>query len=127
MKCKSYKRTTKCNCRGYLAEGIFYADSACSKHNHIEPNLNDYMMKEAIPNKVKHGTGGLGNGMVLMHPSLPSQETMSLRLVSHSRTNTLNGLVPEPKVTLEDQILWRKFNSLTNEMVISKSGRSVSH
>lgn len=34
---------------------------------------------------------------------------------------TTNG--PQPRVTLEDLTLWKKFHGLTNEMIVTKSGR----
>ncbi|KOB79107.1 Uncharacterized protein OBRU01_01131 [Operophtera brumata] len=36
-----------------------------------------------------------------------------------------DGVVDDPKVTLEGKDLWEKFHKLGTEMVITKSGRSV--
>lgn len=33
------------------------------------------------------------------------------------------GVVVEPQVTLEDRDLWNRFQALTNEMIVTKTGR----
>jgi hypothetical protein len=38
-----------------------------------------------------------------------------------------DGIQDEPRVELEDRELWQKFHPLVNEMIITKSGRSVLH
>lgn len=38
-----------------------------------------------------------------------------------------DGVVDDPKVTLEGRDLWEKFHKLGTEMVITKSGRYDSH
>ena len=34
-----------------------------------------------------------------------------------------SGVVVEPQVTLEDRDLWNRFQALTNEMIVTKTGR----
>lgn len=53
---------------------------------------------------------------MLNHKNDPSQ--FSINIVE-------DGVKDDPRVELEDRELWQKFHPLVNEMIITKSGRSV--
>lgn len=67
------------------------------------------------PNAPKLGPYGHGNG----GPPVSSEDIRSMRNMPADD----DGVVDDPKVTLEGRDLWEKFHKLGTEMVITKSGR----
>jgi hypothetical protein len=102
-----------------------------NKHNHPEPNLKKYInINNGTPfDKEANGQREGGNRTTLMGAALLLQQATALGLIRRTNlgTNSPGELLLKPKVRLEDQVLWRKFQSITNEMIISKKGRSVLH
>ncbi|XP_046738811.1 optomotor-blind protein-like isoform X2 [Diprion similis] len=85
---------------------------------------------------LQQNQGGPGGGMrPLRYPLPPHMLPPSLSLTPHLAGPVLalgpshhleeDGVVDDPKVTLEGKELWDKFHELGTEMVITKSGRQM--
>jgi len=57
------------------------------------------------------------------HVAHSNQKPTILKLPNTPLIYVDDGVKDEPRIELEDRELWRKFHSLVNEMIITKSGR----
>jgi T-box protein 2 len=115
----------------YFPAAALAALAGSQAGGHCHPNLYPGALLPKFPPHHPHPHHPLGT------PYTTAEDVVMAAVAAHQHHPAMrplralqpedDGVVDDPKVTLEGKELWEKFHKLGTEMVITKSGRLVTH